>query len=233
MFDSVLAQNVPRRQVGRGAVLSFVVHVVVVAAALYISSRPHEEERKDARKVMLFNPPPPPPPPPAGGGAVTKPKVEKKKIIKKPDTVIQTTKKEAPKPQEQPKPQEETPEPGGVVGGVKGGVAGGVVGGVVGGTLGSTVPFGVGMVRPTWKTNPAPIWSREAAAIKVQGTALVKCVVNLEGRLQNCRIVKGLPFMDQSIVETLTKEWQTNGPIMYQGRPAFVDYVIPVHIVAP
>ncbi|HEY2901740.1 MAG TPA: energy transducer TonB [Polyangia bacterium] len=207
-------------------------HVAIVALALYISSRPHEDDKKNTRKVMLFNPPPPPPPPPAGGGSVTKPKVEHKKVIRKPDTVVQTTKKEAPKPQEHEKPQEE-PDPAGVVGGVKGGVAGGVVGGVVGGTLGSTVAFGAGMNRPTWKKNPAPIWTREAAAIKVQGIALVKCIVNLEGHLQNCRIIKGLPFMDQSIVETLTKEWQTNGPIMFQGHPVFVDYMIPVHIVAP
>ena len=230
MFDSVLAQNVPRRQVGRGAVLSFVVHVVVVAAALYISSRPHEEEKKDARRVMLFNPPPPPPPPPAGGGAVTKPKVEKKKIIKKPDTVIQTTKKEAPKPQEQPKPAEETPEPGGVVGGVKGGVAGGVVGGVVGGQLGA-VPFGAGMTRPVWLKNPAPIWSREAAAIKVTGTALVKCVIGVDGSLQNCRIIKGLPHMDPEILAVL-KEWRSS-PVMFQGHPVSVEYIIPVKVVAP
>jgi periplasmic protein TonB len=228
MFDSVLAQNVPRRQVGRGAILSVVVHVVLIAAAVYISSRPHEDEKKSARKVMLFNPPPPPPPPPAGGGAVTKPKVEKKKVIKKPDTVIQTTKKETPKPQEQPKPREE-PEPGGVEGGVKGGVAGGVVGGVVGGT--GAVPFGVGMNRPVWLSNPAPIWSREAAAIRVTGTALVKCVITVQGTLQNCKIIKGLPHMDPEILAAL-KEWRAT-PVMFQGRPVSVEYVIPVKVVAP
>ena len=232
MFDSVLAHNVPRRQIGRGAVLSFVAHVAIVALALYISSRPHEEDKKSTRKVMLFNSPPPPPPPPAGGGAVTKPKVEHKKVIKKPDTVVQTTKKEAPKPQEREKPPEVEPEPGGVEGGVKGGVAGGVVGGVVGGTLGSTVPFGAGMNRPTWKSNPAPIWSREAAAIRVEGTALVKCTITLEGTLQNCRLIKSLPHMDQAILTAL-KDWRTNGPVMFQGHPVSVEYVIPVRVVAP
>jgi protein TonB len=230
MFDSVLAHNVPRRQIGRGAILSFVVHVGLIALAVYISSRPPSEEKKAARKVMLFNPPPPPPPP-AGGGAVTKPKVEHKKVIRKPDTVVQTTKKESPKPQEREKPQEQ-PEPGGVEGGVKGGVAGGVVGGVVGGTLGSTVPFGAGMNRPTWKSNPAPIWSREAAAIRVTGLALVKCIITVEGTLQNCKIIKGLPHMDESILSVL-KEWRTNGPVMFQGHPVSVEYVIPVKVVAP
>ncbi|HEX3695423.1 MAG TPA: energy transducer TonB [Polyangia bacterium] len=232
MFDSVLAHNVPRRQIGKGAILSFTAHVAVIALALYISSRPHEEDKKNTRKVMLFNPPPPPPPPPAGGGAVTKPKVEHKKVIKKPDTVVQTTKKESPKPQEHEKPQEE-PDPAGVEGGVKGGVAGGVVGGVVGGSLGSTIPFGVGMVRPTISNRPSPIYNQEALALRVSGTALVKCIVKVDGTLTNCRIIKGLPHMDQSILDMLHKQWRYDSGVMFQGHPVQVEMVIPVTVKAP
>jgi periplasmic protein TonB len=103
---------------------------------------------------------------------------------------------------------------------------------VVGGQLGSSVPFGAGMNRPTWKSNPPPTWTREAAAIRVEGTAIVKCVITIEGTLQNCRLIKGLPHMDQAIL-TVLKEWRTNGPVMFQGHPVSVDYTIPVRVVAP
>src|SRR6516162_7294379 len=120
MFDSVLERNLPRRQVGRGATLSFGIHAFLIVAAVYLSSRPHKELEKDLRAVTFLNappPPPPPPPPPAGGGS-QKPKVEHK-VIKKPDTVVEATKK--PTESETPKPAEKEPEPGGQVGGVVGG----------------------------------------------------------------------------------------------------------------
>jgi protein TonB len=154
MFDSVLEQNIPRRRLGRGALMSFAVHAVILGLVLYVSSRP-KHAQETLRAVTFFNsapPPPPPPPPPAGGGAVRqKPKTEQKRIPKKPDTVVQTTKIEK-VPEKAP-----DPEPEGQAGGVKGGVVGGVVGGQVGGQIGGqlggvvggtgtqVVPFGAGM----------------------------------------------------------------------------------------
>src|SRR5580704_1538056 len=109
MFDSVLEENIPRRRLGRGAVMSFAVHAVLLGLVLYISSRPKSDGAEKVRAVTFFNspPPPPPPPPPAGGGAVRqKPKTEQKKIPKKPDTVVQTTKIEKP-PEKPPEPDQE------------------------------------------------------------------------------------------------------------------------------
>ena len=79
MFESVLEQNIPRRRLGRGALVSFGVHALLLGLALYISSRPKSDGPEKLRAVTFFNPPPPPPPPPppAGGGAVRpKPKTE-------------------------------------------------------------------------------------------------------------------------------------------------------------
>src|SRR5580692_390166 len=94
MFESALEQNIPRRQLGRGAILSIAAHGVLIGLALYLSSRPSTHQEA-LRTVTFFNPPPPPPPPPppAGGGSKAK-KVEPKKIIKKPDTVVETKKTE-------------------------------------------------------------------------------------------------------------------------------------------
>ena len=120
MFESVLEQNIPRRRLGRGAILSITGHVLLVALALYVSSRPKTGGQEKLRAVTFFNPPPPPPPPPppAGGGSKPKTKTEPKKVIKKPDTVVQTQKIEK-VPERPPDPTPETPgEPGGQAAGV-------------------------------------------------------------------------------------------------------------------
>ena len=199
MFESALEQNIPRRQLGRGAILSIAAHGVLIGLALYISSRPSTHGQEKLREVTFFNPPPPPPPPPppAGGGSTAK-KTEAKKIIKKPDTVIETKKTDK-IPDKAPDPTPTPAEPGGQAGGVPGGVAGGVQGGVVGGTVGGVVggtvggvlggtgngneviPFGAGMVKPSLVHPPEITFSKEALAMRVGGLALVQCVVNLDG----------------------------------------------------
>lgn len=242
MFDAVLEGSGPRRPIGRSAIVSIGVHALLLAGALYLSSRAHDDKPKIDRVVTFFNPPPPPPPPPppAGGGQRTHARVEPKKVIKKPDTVVQTD-KHVETPPESSKPEPD-PAPGGQVGGVVGGVQGGTVGGTVGGTLGGTLgnpltptssvlPFGPGMNRPSLLSQTSPKYSREAAAAKVSGLMLVKCVITLSGSLRNCRIVKGLPFMDQAVLAALST-WQYS-PIVYQGHPVSVEYVIPVRLVAP
>src|SRR3982751_2431059 len=121
MFDSVLERNLPRRQIGRGAALSFVVHAVLIGLTLYLSSRPHKQLEKDLRAVTFLNapPPPPPPPPPPAGGGTTHPKKVEQKVIKKPDTMVEAKQKPTEAP---PKPEEKHEEEGGQVGGVVGGV---------------------------------------------------------------------------------------------------------------
>jgi len=130
---------------------------------------------------------------------------------------------------------------GGVKGGVEGGVVGGTVGGTVGGVLGgqvgakpggsSVLPFGAGMTRPSLITKRDPVYPREAAVAKVGGLMLVKCVITIDGSLRDCRVVKGLPYMDQPVLAALSS-WKYT-PIQYQGRAVSVEYVIPVRLVPP
>src|SRR5260370_12419523 len=236
MFDSVLERNIPPGRLGRGALMSLAVHGLLLALALYVSSRPKSDRHEKFRTVTFFSPPPPPPPPPAGGGAQVK-KPEPKKVIKKPDTVVQT-KAKIEKPEDSPKPDPApSPEPGGVAGGVPGGVPGGVVGGVPGGVVGGTgtgtevIPFGAGMQKPTLLTTPAVIYSKESMAMKVGGVALVECAVNLDGTLTDCKIMNGLPYMDQQILESL-RSWKYT-PVTYQGHPQRVEMIIPFRVPTP
>jgi protein TonB len=65
----------------------------------------------------------------------------------------------------------------------------------------------------------------------VSGTALVTCVITLSGSLTNCRILKGLPYMDAAILAALS-QWQYE-PLLWKGRAVSVQYVIPIKIEPP
>lgn len=243
MFDNVLGRgNIPGTRLGIGTVVSVVVHVALLGLAIWFSTHKPDEDEK-APEVTFFAappPPPPPPPPPASSTPKTEKKVEKKRPTKKPDTIVQA-KDPTPVPQEE-QPQEEAaeeePVEGGVEGGVVGGVAGGVVGGVIGGQLGGQIggqlggdilAFGEGMSRPTRLKGRDPEFTREALEARVSGRMIVKCTINIDGSLENCRIIKPLPHMEQAVLAAL-KTWKMT-PVTFQGRPVRVDYVINIQLV--
>jgi protein TonB len=232
MFDAVLKRDTqPARTLGRGAVVSIVAHVVIVLAIGLFSAREAgllKEPEVDVALVKALPPPPPPPPPPA---ASKTPKTEKPKVEKKPDTIVQP---KEPVPVEATPPPTEEPAgpPDGQEGGQEGGVAGGVAGGVVGGVVGNqlhVVPFGAGMTRPEQVAGEEPQIPREALVAKVSGLVIAKCTIQMDGTLTKCRIIKGLPFMDEPVLKSLaTRKFK---PMTYQGRVVPVEYTFNIKIV--
>lgn len=101
--------------------------------------------------------------------------------------------------------------------------------GVVSGDT-QVMPFMDGMTRPTLISKVDPQYTREARNADVQGLILTKCVITTTGSLQKCRIVKGIPLMDQAVLSALA-QWKYS-PVLYQGKPAAVEYLIPVRIVS-
>lgn len=246
MFDTELGRgNVPKSRLGVGTVTSIVVHALVLAVALYLSTRPPSED-EDPPEVTFFAAPPPPPPPPPPPASST-PKTEKKEVKRKPkvqpDKIVQA--KDPTPVEEEPEPaqEEEAPEEpveGGVEGGVIGGVAGGVVGGVIGGQIGGqlggqlggdVLSFGEGMTRPEQVRGRRVEYTREALEAQIEGTMLVQCIITTDGDLQDCKIIKPLPHMEQAVLNAL-KTWKMT-PVMFQGRPVAVKYIIPIRLKLP
>jgi TonB family protein len=95
----------------------------------------------------------------------------------------------------------------------------------------TVVRFTPGMVRPRLLSHPAPTYTREAFDARVGGIALIRCVINLDGTLEQCRIVKGLPHMDEALLESVS-QW-TYTPVFYKGHPQRVEMVIPVRVSPP
>ena len=231
MFDGVTYREGISRQLrlGPGALLGIVLYLSIGLLAVWWQSRPRAVDT--SVPVTFVKPPPPPPPPPPGGGA--KASTPKAKPVVKPvskDALIapQTIPDLAPAPQ-----QEETPggQPGGVEGGVEGGVAGGTVGGQVGGVLGGELG-GYGnplewdasrMSDPVFVSGPAPECTDQAFDKNVQGKMLIRCIVTSDGKVHECKVVKGLPFMSESAAAAL--ERRVYKPATLGGRAVDVYYV--------
>jgi protein TonB len=81
------------------------------------------------------------------------------------------------------------------------------------------------MERPSVVSPIAPVYPREAREAKVEGTMIVRCVIRTTGALENCRIIKSLPFMDAPVLAALAKARYT--PVMFQGRAVDCEYTIP------
>jgi len=161
--------------------------------------------------------------------------------------VIVEPKKDQPKEEPKEEPRSAEPESngqaGGQVGGVAGGVAGGQVGGVVGGTVGGqvggvlggtgsgVVPFGEGMSRPSPIAGDEIQYTREAREARISGVMIVKCVIAVDGSLTNCRVIKGVPMMDQAVLAALARHRGT--PVTFQGRPVSVDYTFTIRLKMP
>jgi periplasmic protein TonB len=236
MFDTVLGKgNVPKGRFGVGTIVSIMVHIGLIGFAIWMSVRPPPEEDVET-DVTFFAAPPPPPPPPAARSRPKTERKETKRVEKKPDTLFRPKDQTPQEPQPEEEPEEEEVE-GGVVGGVEGGVIGGVIGGTLGGSLGGqlggeAVAFGEGMTRPELLSGPAkPPYTREALEARVEGTMLIRCTLTAEGIATNCRIIKPLPHMEESVLNTLKA--QRYKPVTFQGRPISVEYVFNFRFVLP
>jgi eukaryotic-like serine/threonine-protein kinase len=94
------------------------------------------------------------------------------------------------------------------------------------------LPFGEGMSPPQILQEGKPVqYTREAIAAKIEGTMIVKCTITVKGRVENCRVIKGLPHMEKVVVESLKS--RVYAPITFQGRPVAVDFTYNMRLVPP
>ncbi|ADO71207.1 TonB family protein [Stigmatella aurantiaca] len=87
------------------------------------------------------------------------------------------------------------------------------------------------MSRPEQIQGKELAYTREALEAKVQGVMLVKCTINRQGRVENCRVIKTLPHMEAPVLEALKS--RVYKPILYQGQPVAVDYVFNIRLALP
>jgi periplasmic protein TonB len=232
MFDSVLKpETLPRRRFGSGGLLGIVVYVGLAAFAVWAQSSGRKADRQDVAVTFVKPPPPPPPPPPPAAPRQARPKPK----TNQPQTVLQQA-IVAPTqvPQEKPPEQEPANMGQGVEGGVEGGEVGGVPGGIVGGVVDSSnvrMEFDERMTQPEKMGGPDPQYTEKAIEREVQGTMVVRCVVTIDGRVHDCRVLKSLPFMDRAVIDALEK--RRYKPATLGGRPVEVNYNFKITLKLP
>jgi protein TonB len=84
------------------------------------------------------------------------------------------------------------------------------------------------MTRPSLISGNDPVWPREALVSGVEGVMIAKCTITTSGTVQNCRILKALPYMDKPVLDALNSRRYT--PVMYQGHAVAVDYIISMRL---
>ena len=95
----------------------------------------------------------------------------------------------------------------------------------------TVLPFGPDMTRPTLLSGEPLIFPREAQLAHVAGAIIARCTITTEGALRSCRIIKGLPFLDQPILDSLATRRYT--PVLAQGKPVSVQYVFNLKVETP
>ncbi len=258
MFEEVTKREGGKRAAKRSVWLagSTVVQISLVAAILVLSATTahHEAEAPlvDVRLVKAA-PPPPPPPSPRSPPAVPAPKLkprepkpEKPKPAPKPRPAM-VQPKEIPKGLKPPGPKPAEPEE----------VEDGVEGGVVGGVAGSTSAGPVGPPQPAPPPPPPPLppkpkgpvkfdttmtapkvlaaapleYTQQALEREVEGTMVVECIIRVDGTVHDCKVRKGLPFMDGAVVGNL--ERRRYEPATQGGNALDVQYTFTIRLRLP
>ena len=233
MFET-LSRSRPRRPAA-GTAVSIALHLVVIGAVLWFT-RVHSP----AMVVILDRPVRPPPrlgdSKPTGPTAPSQHHPRSKHP--RPKTLIQ--------PVEPPPPAVEAPalvadEPASEPEEVgQPGVYGGDPNGSPTGVIGSTEivghegpqPFDEGrMTPPRLLSGPNPQYTEEAVEHEIEGVMAVRCVVTEQGTVHGCRVLKGLPYLDAAVIQSL--ERRRYSPATIAGRPVEVDYLFKVQMRLP
>lgn len=260
MFESVIKGGGRRSgaRLGKGALTAIAVHaVVIVLVVVFASSEGHtgQDKKKDHTEVTFVQnkpqPKPPPPPttppppvaaapapPPSAAPVVTEvaPQPRKPRPKAKPQTV--TVSDKAPPP---PEPSTGPVNPDAAPG-MGGGGPGGDPNGIRTEEPGNgppaevvpqnaVLPFGEGMNRPKRLEGRDPQYTREALEAHVEGTMIVRCVIETDGTVQDCKVIKPLPYMERAVLDAITSARYT--PVTFQGNPVRVNYTFNIKLVLP
>jgi protein TonB len=94
-------------------------------------------------------------------------------------------------------------------------------------TISTPVRIG-GDVRPPVKTKDVrPMYTPEALSAKVQGVVILEVIVGPEGRVNEVRVLRSIPLLDQSAVDAV-KEWEFT-PTLLNGTPVPVIMTVTVN----
>ncbi len=96
---------------------------------------------------------------------------------------------------------------------------------------GNAVEFSDVITAPLMISGPNPEYTEEAIERGIEGTIAVRCVVDTQGQVHDCKVQKSLPLMDRAVIDAL--EARKYRPALSQGKPVDVFYVFTVRLKLP
>jgi protein TonB len=246
VFDEVMKKEGGKRAAARGAWLlgSTALQTAIVVAIILLSTALAKQVADtpvvDVKFVKPPAPPAPPKPPPAPPRK-KEPQQQRPKVEAKPRAAMVQPKEmpqelKPPDPQEPPEPEYEGSDEG-----EEGGVIGGVVGGDIGGAPAAPEPvkapapvaFDNSMNPPQRQQGPPLEYTQKALEREVEGTMLVRCIVDVDGSVHDCRVLRSVPFMDRAVVEVLERSRYKPATRRGDGKPVAVDYTFTIQLKLP
>jgi periplasmic protein TonB len=91
--------------------------------------------------------------------------------------------------------------------------------------------LGPEMVPPRLLLGPETSYPQAALLQQLGGTVVVRCTVTDKGGVQDCRVVKSVPLLDEAALQAV--QGRQYAPALYEGRPVSVWMNFPVRFVAP
>ena len=185
--------------------LSILAHTVAIAVAIIIPLMAADIlPTPPSMMAFVSAAPPPPPPPPPPPQAAPPPKVE-----------VQVNPGAAPIEA----PSEIRAETGLDTGFEKASVVGGVEGGMIGGIVGGLEPppppppppvapvrVGGNIKPPTQIKRVNPVYPPIAQSARVQGVVIIEAVIGPGGQIQDARILRSIPLLDQAALDAVDRK---------------------------
>jgi TonB family protein len=75
---------------------------------------------------------------------------------------------------------------------------------------------------PVFLSGPDPEYTQQALDHEVEGTVEAKCTITAQGTVRDCKILKGVPFMDRAVIDALEHRKYT--PATAGGKPVDTEY---------
>jgi hypothetical protein len=87
------------------------------------------------------------------------------------------------------------------------------------------------MTPPTLISGPSFEYTPQALEREVEGTMLVKCMVNTEGVVRQCKVLQDVPLMSAAVIGAL--ERRRYAPATLRGKPVAVWYTFSIRLKLP
>jgi TonB family protein len=88
-----------------------------------------------------------------------------------------------------------------------------------------------GMTPPELLSGSEVRYPPEALRARVSGVVVARCTLTQEGKVEGCRILKGLPHLNEAVIQALQS--RRYRPVTFQGKPITTPYTFSMRLPAP